>query len=135
MYSALIASANVLEREDRSDNRYVGRVLATVLTNMGPAGVKLAQAIHSFPDTPEDIRLGMGNVKGAVNMPKRIEVLDRMIKLMGRDGVASKFKRLGRVIGAGSYQYTYEAELVDYEQLLALTLLRSHARAYALNEF
>lgn len=135
LFSALMASAHSFANEDHGSSEYIGKALATILSNLGPAGVKLAQAIHSYPETPETIRQGMSDVKGNINLPKRLSVFERLIKIMGIKEANSKFSYIGSFLGGGSYQYTLQAFLEDRDEAVALTLLRDHANAYAKNEF
>lgn len=43
-------------QEEQDTKRTLGQKLNMVLSHMGPAGGKLLQAIHSHPQTPENLK-------------------------------------------------------------------------------
>jgi hypothetical protein len=147
LLSAMMVSARSLDDPKSRTEESIGEALALVLQNMGPAGVKLAQAIHSYPDTPEPIRKGMEGVKGEANKPSRKAMFDRIIDVVPADTAdgkrlsLEKIGHVGGLLGAGSYQYTARTTLkaplatMSAAADVALTLLRDHVLTFAENEF
>ncbi len=144
LLSALMVSAKSLADDATRDEESIGKALALVLQNMGPAGVKLAQAIHSFPETPAPIRKGMEAVKGNANKPDRKEIFDRASIAIPETHEdenrlsLDKISHIGTLLGAGAYQHTSVAELVKPlgdQSTVALTLLRDNVLTFANNEF
>lgn len=142
MLSALMVSAKSLGSVEERDERTIGKALGLVLQNMGPAGVKLAQAIHSFPDTPLAIREGMEGVKAEANLPSRDEMFKRIRKVVPANDEhhlsIGQIDHVAHLLGGGSYQYVVQAglnrPLNGYDDV-ALTVLRDHVRTFAENEF
>ena len=119
--------------EEHSDYQ-IGRSLALVLTNLRPAGVKLAQAIHSYPSTPEEIRRGMDDVKGRVNIPLRWDMLSRLNTVLpasNREDIAS----INEVLGGGAYQYTVRITKKDGSESALSPLQHKNVRQRANTEF
>jgi len=143
LLSALLVSAKTMGNKPR-DEKSIGMALASTLCNMGPAGVKLAQAIHSFPNTPEAIRDGMMDVKGKANIPNRKQLFDRLEEVVpGNNNLPeklslNKISHVGSLIGAGAYQYTTRVTLKEPIQSYseaALTVLRENIYTFAKNEY
>lgn len=143
LLSALLVSAKTMSNRPRDENS-IGLALASTLLNMGPAGVKLAQAIHSFPNTPETIRNGMADVKGKANIPSRKQLFDRLEAVIPAIGNYSeklaldKIQHVGSLLGAGAYQYVVRITLKEPIQLheeAALTILRENIYTFARNEY
>ncbi len=143
LLSGLMVSAHTLGEVEERDETIIGKAIALTLKNMGPAGVKLAQAIHSYPDTPEPIRNGMEGVKGEANWPTRLQVFDSMEAsippINGADNITlDGIAHVGKTLGAGAYQFTVRAKLthpLNELDEVAVTLLRNHVYTFAQNEF
>lgn len=69
---------------------------------MGPAEVKLEQAIHSHPKTPDELTDDMGSLKDSADIPDRWKHFDMPDKTLPAQ-VRVKVDRLGRALGSGSY--------------------------------
>lgn len=142
--AALVSSKSIGESAEKSLDR-IGQALATVLSNLGPAGAKMAQAVHSFPDLPDEMRRGMGNVKGEFDPPTRKQRIERMSEVIPKSKsnddtpVTQKdIRHIGSGMGAGSYQVTTRVQLknpINGTDDIAFTHLRSHVGTHAKNEF
>lgn len=117
----------------------LGQTLRLVLSQMGPAGTKLLQAIHSHPSTPEDIRADLSSqssdTKTNHNRPLRWDAID----LLDNAGLLdtehpNRVTRVGPVIGAASFGITFRNETADGQQY-ADTMLRPRSLAKSLREF
>ncbi|MFA9288672.1 MAG: hypothetical protein ACEQSA_02230 [Weeksellaceae bacterium] len=144
LLSGLMVSAKQLDKVTVRDELSIGKALGLVLMNMGPAGVKLAQAIHSYPQTPLAIRNGMDGVKGEANMPNRNQLFEGMeasIEVASDDPnklTLQNIAHVGKILGAGAYQYTAEGHLYNPlhgETYVAITELRDNIYIFAQNEF
>ncbi|NBX65519.1 MAG: hypothetical protein EBQ96_00775 [Proteobacteria bacterium] len=142
--AALVSSKSMGENSERSLDR-IGQALATVLSNLGPAGAKMAQAVHSFPNLPDEMRRGMGNVKGEFSPPTRKQRIDRLSEVIPKTTANDdtpvtqrQVRHIGRGMGAGSYQVTTRVQLkkqINGIDDVAFTHLRSHVATHAKNEF
>jgi len=100
-----------------------GQLLRLVLSEMGPAGAKLLQAIHSNPATPEDIRVDLGNSKSDHNPPSRPEVIDLVRNAGLLDPSHPDYvTHVGPRIGSGSFGITVANETANGQ--VADTFLR-----------
>lgn len=107
-----------------------GKSLRRILEATGPAGVKIAQAIHSHPATPEWLRRDMEGSKKSADLPFRWTVHD----LIEKNGLESNITHVGPVLGAGAYGITVETHRLDGIKS-ATTFLRPNVRARANREF
>jgi len=97
-----------------------GIALKEVLESMGPAGRKMAQAIESHPQTPEDIKSELLSSKTNASPPLRWEVHDMA------EHYPSLIMRMGKMLGAGSYGVTMSIEKINGAES-AVTFLRPDA--------
>jgi len=104
-----------------------GKRLATLFSMMGPAWIKLGQAIHSFDKTPEDIRTGMEMMKLDVDAPTRKELFAHINKTLP-ENLRSRIKYVGERLGSASYFYVYRVTLDDNKDY-ALAILKPNAKA------
>lgn len=110
-----------------------GEALRQVLEAMGPAGRKLAQAIESHPETPEDIKETLKASKTNAAPPERWEIhewSENFYLPQARDPI----QLMGAMLGSGSYGVTMQA----YKQSgaeTAITFLRAHVVEQAQDEF
>ncbi len=102
----LILSAMMVANRNIGENiGNVGKALKLFLENMGPAEIKLGQAIASHPDTPESIRKELQHLKGTANMPARWTVYD-WIRAENIPEEFWKNEYVGEIMGSASYYIT-----------------------------
>jgi predicted unusual protein kinase regulating ubiquinone biosynthesis (AarF/ABC1/UbiB family) len=104
----------------------VGRRLSTLLSNMGPAFIKLGQAIHSYEDTPPNLREGMDVMKLDVDAPARWSLFEQMDSVLP-DELISRITHVEERLGSASYYYVYKVRLDDGKDY-ALALLKPGAK-------
>lgn len=122
-----LASVFAAAEENKNNSpSNVGQRLATLLSMMGPATIKLGQAIHSFDRTPEDIRSGMEIMKSNVDSPTRWNLFKLLNKTLP-DSLKSRIKSVEERLGAASYYYVYKVTLDDGKEY-ALALLKPYAK-------
>ena len=128
--SAMLVASN--EIQENKQKISVGKKLALICEHMGPAYIKLAQAIHSHPGTSEEIKEDLKHVKGKAKPPERWE-LQRMIteNLSAED--KARIKRMGPLLGCASYNIAVQVEFDGSQKVL--TLLRENAAADAKKGF
>ncbi|MCE3045215.1 SidE phosphodiesterase domain-containing protein [Legionella sp. 16cNR16C] len=107
----------------------IGRKIATLCEHLGPAYIKLAQAIHSHPDTPLSMKQDLSHVKGRANPPHRWH-LWRLIKTVLTNEQRQSIASIGRLLGSASYNLALELTTQTGEQQVLL-LLRDNAREEA----
>ena len=122
LLSGMLVASN---KQDKSVTLSTGKKIAILCEHMGPAYVKLAQAIHSYPSTPASLRDDIAHVKGHANPPKRWE-LWRLIDLHVSEKDKANIKHVGRLLGSASYNLALEVTLQDGTEAV-LILLRDHA--------
>lgn len=125
----IISAMMVSNRNIGADAGNIGKALRLFLENMGPAEIKLGQAIASHPDTPESIRKELQYLKSAANMPARWTVYD-WIKAENIPEELWKGKYLGEIMGSASY---YTSIALGEEEVLRI--LRPEAREKATKGF
>ncbi|MFA6301539.1 MAG: ABC transporter [Legionella sp.] len=118
----LVASNEVSQANEKIS---AGKKLALLCNHMGPAYVKLAQAIHSHPNTPEKLRKDLDHVKGRANPPYRWQ-LWRLLHEVVSPSHKKDIKFIGSLLGSASYNLALEAQLQDGKQVVLL-LLREDA--------
>ncbi len=123
LLSAMIAAQ---KSTGQADNFNVGEPLKEFLENIGPAGIKLGQALGSSPDVPRDIRDVMQTMKNSADKPTRwglYEIVDATVpKEVQKD--------IGSIIGSGSYYIT-----VDNGDGSVLSILRPYSKQRAEDGF
>jgi hypothetical protein len=108
----IAASIVAAQKSHTSANKLsIGQRLALVFELLGPAEIKLGQAIHSHPDTPEDIREGVERLKAHAAPPERWELLEWIKGIP--ESERKQYKRIGTILGSGSYYVTVEMEMKD----------------------
>jgi len=123
---ALMAAMLSAQRKQNSSADFsVGEPLKEFLENIGPAGIKLGQALGSSPAVPEDIRVVMQQMKHSSSQPPRWEMYEWYNATVPED----KQKKLGKIIGSGSYFVAVESDETVY------SLLRPYARELAESKF
>lgn len=121
----IMSAMMVANRNIGNDAGNIGKALKLFLENMGPAEIKLGQAIASHPHTPEKIKSELQNLKSAANIPPRWTLYD-WIKAENIPEQFWKDKYLGETRGSASYYTT--VDLGDDE---VLRILRPEAREKA----
>lgn len=124
-------------QEEGAQALTVGLKLYTILSNIGPAGAKLLQSIHSHPQTPQDIKNDLAKSKTEFSKPKRwefIELVDKSGLLQKGDTNPNPIKVVGPIIGSGSFGVT-SFNILEDGSSFADTFLRVNAAAQATREF
>jgi hypothetical protein len=130
LLSAMLVTSNDIQAHQT--NR-VGKKLSLLCEHMGPAYVKMAQAIHSHPKTPEDIRHDLDHIKGKANPPTRWH-LWRLIAETLPLTLRHKITHVGELLGSASYNMALEVSMVDGSKNVLL-LLRENAEKEAKEGF
>ena len=125
----IISAMMVANRNIGADAGNIGKALRLFLENMGPAEIKLGQAIASHPDTPAAIKKELQYLKSAANMPARWTVYD-WIKAENIPEEIWKNEHLGEIMGSASY---YTSIALGEEEILRI--LRPEAREKAVKGF
>ncbi|MBL4588743.1 MAG: hypothetical protein JKY11_01520 [Alphaproteobacteria bacterium] len=125
----ILSAMMVANRNIGKDAGNVGKALKLFLENMGPAEIKLGQAIASHPDTPESIRVELQELKNAADKPARWTLYD-WIKAENVPEELWKNEYLGEILGSASYYTT-----VELGEDKVLRMLRPEAREKAIKGF
>jgi hypothetical protein len=108
-----------------------GKRLAMVLELLGPAEIKLGQAIHSYQGTPDEIRLDMKVTKQAADLPLRWDLM-QLYENTVPEALKNKIKRIKTIEGAASYYVVVRVEMMDGTEQ-ALAILKENAQARSEN--
>lgn len=123
--AAMIAASQRAKYSDEGAS--IGARLSNVFELMGPAEVKLGQAMHSYPDMPEDISRDMKHTKLAANVPPVWEVWDLYDKTVPL-AMQSEIEHLNPdPLGSASFYVVLNAKARGGEDF-ALALLRENAK-------
>ncbi len=125
----ILSAMMVANRNIGGDTGNIGKALKLFLENMGPAEIKLGQAIASHPNTPQKIKDELQELKGAADSPPRWALFD-WIRAENIPTELWKYQYLGDILGSASY-YTTTA-LGDGK---VLRILRPEAREKAAKGF
>ncbi len=128
----LLAAMLVVTKASQN-NASLGKKFALLCEHMGPAYIKLAQAIHSHPDTPTDIKADLSHVKGHANPPYRWHLWRLAMQTLPRN-LFERIKSLGKLLGSASYNLAIECKTAQHETLV-LTLLREGAEEEVIKGF
>lgn len=131
LLAAMLVTSNEAQQTARASS--VGKKLALLCEHMGPAYVKLAQAIHSHPQTPENIRSDLDHIKGRANPPTRWQ-LWRILCDTVPAALRTNIARVGGLLGSASYNMALQIRLSDNNEVVLL-LLREHAEKDAKKGF
>lgn len=129
LLAGMIVSAN----ESNHQQARVGKKLALLCEHLGPAYVKLAQAIQSHENTPKDIRDDLSHVKGRANPPYRWDLWQLIDRVLSEEA-KNRIKHLGPVLGSASYNIAAAATLANGSSVV-LSLLRDKAEEQAREGF
>lgn len=110
-----------------------GQQLKRIFEHLGPAYIKLGQAIHSYPRTPADIRQDLSGLKGMAAVPPRWELFEMIASRMDPQ-TRAELARVGTIRGAASFNIvaTYRNK---FFQRGAFSLLRPYALERAVKGF
>ncbi|WP_131783702.1 hypothetical protein [Legionella gresilensis] len=131
--SYLLAAILVATNEHSDQEASIGKKLAVICEHMGPAYVKLAQAIHSHPQTTNEIRADLEHVKGRANPPHRWSLCRQMAEILP-PGELANIKHIGKLLGSASYNLALEVTLENNETVVLL-MLRENAEINARKGF
>lgn len=115
-----------------------GEVIKKILSQMGAAGGKTLQAIHSYPGTSDSIKEDLKDSKSNFNPPKRYEIFESIENAETFDDGRLKGQTpyVGRLLGSGSFGFTVEVKDEPEAQTgHALTMLHPNALETANNQF
>lgn len=107
LLSCLLTASESLDNSNKAAN--TGKRLKSVFETLGPAYIKLGQAIHSYPGTPEDIKVELASLKNKAAPPIRWDLL-RRIESVVPESFRSQIKRYGKVLGSASFNLIIETE-------------------------
>jgi len=125
----IMSAMMVANRNIGKDAGNVGKALKLFLENMGPAEIKLGQAVSSHPQTPEDIKKEMQDLKNEASKPARWEMYE-WIKNENIPQKLWKGEYLGEILGSASYYTT-----IALGEDKVLRILRPEAREKAVKGF
>jgi len=133
----LFAAAILVASTERGEGEAlsIGKTLHLVLSNMGPAGAKVLQAIDSNPSTPESIRKETRSSKAEHEKPYRFNLVGWAVDagLMDPNN-PDRATYLGPIKGSGSFGVTmYNTD--THGDLVADTILRPRSAEKAAREF
>lgn len=121
----LLASLLVANQDTEDERSSLGKRLAMVMEHLGPAYVKLGQAVHSHPNTPPDIKADLEHVKGHANPPYRWD-LWRLIRRVLPEAAFKNIAKVGDLLGSASYNLAVQVTKQDGSEEVLL-LLRDKA--------
>ena len=118
----LIASGTKSENENEEEsNQKIGKGIKAFLESIGPAGIKLGQALSAVPDIPNYIRDNLKDFMSNAARPARWEVYDWLdvYKTPKEAQFIDNFK-LGPICGSASFFVTLFAGQNDVVKILRL---------------
>jgi hypothetical protein len=110
-----------------------GKKLILVAEYLGPAYVKIIQAIDSHPDTPPHIRADTHHAKSRANPPHRWNMW-RMIMSVLSEEDRNKLSHVGELLGSASYNMGIKVRLKNGRHVV-LSMLRENAELDANHGF
>lgn len=125
----ILAGLMVSSKQITGKQYTAGEKLANILENLGPAGIKLAQAIHSHPDTPVSIASALAHLKGKANPPQRIHIWGQLKNILP-DSLFAKITRVGALLGSASYHYAVDMRTGQEETVCLLSRPNAQNDAY-----
>lgn len=132
-YRILLSAMMVTAEKSSGGNTPIGQRLAMVLELLGPAETKLGQIIHSHPQTPIEIKQGMGRLKSKADPPFRWDLMDQIQQQVLPD-LKKRMRHIGALMGSASFYLAVELDLQD-GMAGVLKLLRPYAEERAKNGF
>ena len=131
LLSAMASAAQVFDEGAGSFS--VGKQLREILVALGPAYIKLGQAIHSHPRTPDDIKEELADLKGYVNVPRRWDLWTHYDETVP-ESKQHEIAWVGPVRGAASFNVVFEIRTSSGAED-AMSLLRRYALQQGLKGF
>lgn len=134
LLSAIMISS--MKNDANSEEVKIGERLASVFELMGPAEMKLGQAMHSHPKTPDELREGMTRLKSSADVPYRWDLFDLLTEILP-ERISSNIVRTKQILGAASYYIVVEVEyrVGNAIEPRVIAILRPNALARAANGF
>lgn len=128
----LLAGLLVVSNESSHEKISPARKFVLLCEHLGPAFIKFAQAIHSHPATPEEVRPDFAHVKDLASVPYRWEIWDLLKEVLPEHRFAGV--KIGDVLGAASYYLAVE-EVTQSGKKQVVRLLRKNAEKDAQRGF
>lgn len=129
----LLAALVSARKQSEGVRTTLGQKLAILFEQMGPAYIKLAQAIHSHPDAPEGLREDLKTVKGHAAPPYRWDLIRQMQETLPVE-LWSQIATIGDVLGSASYHIAISCKLMNGSSCVVL-LTRPNAERDAKKGF
>lgn len=114
-----------------------GEVLAEVLESLGPAYVKLGQAISSSSSVPESIRQSLMRLKSRAAAPGRLDLLNRIDRVVPPE-LKERIVHTGDVLGSASFFMSVDVMYRDDNgdiRPMVLSILREDSKDRAKRGF
>ena len=125
----LLVAAIMAASEQSKATHTFGECIANLLEILGPAYIKLGQAAHSLPETPQEIKEPLARLKSRALPPKRWEVFERFDQTIPSD-TQSRILRVGKTLGSASFNVSTQV-LYDHhgkKEGAVASILRENAR-------
>jgi len=132
-YRILLSAMMVTVEKNSGGMLPIGQRLAMVLELLGPAETKLGQIIHSHPQTPAEIKQGMGRLKSKADPPFRWDLIDLVEERVSRQ-FKKKIGHIGALLGSASFYLAVELDLTTGSKGV-LKMLRAFALERARSGF
>lgn len=110
-----------------------GKVLNAILSSLGPAYVKLGQAIYAYPNTPEELKSDLEGLTTLTNEPLRWEFWELFDETVPK-AEQKRIRWIGKIVGAASFNIIALSRN-RLGQPEAFALLRKHALQQGLKGF
>lgn len=121
----LLAGLLSANQESQNSVSSIGKKLSLLMENLGPAYIKIGQALHSHPDTPADIKADLAHTKGHANPPYRWDLLSLIKRVLPREELGG-IVHIGELLGSASYNLAIKVTMSNGQKQILL-LLRDKA--------
>lgn len=125
MLAALLTTC----KKTSGSKKSFANMLSTLLENKLPEGIKLGQAINSYPETPMDIKNATAHLKHAASKPTRFELWRRIKEVMPEEVL--KDYRILEVVGSASYNIAVLVINKQTQEKQVMMLLRKDIKQKA----
>ena len=115
-----VKSDNMTEEQA---NQKLGKGIKVFLESIGPAGIKLGQALHAVPSIPSYIRDNLKDFTSNVSRPTRWEIYDWLNEYKEQNPEEKELIdgfKLGKILGSASFFVTMDAGKGEVVKLLRL---------------